>query len=139
MDSPLLETTVEGATDIIINFSGDVGIQEVYEAVSCLTEEAGDEANIIFGNVDSEDVAEDEVSITIIATGIQDDTPRSSRPMMGGETAARSVRPAQTSAGGSATFTNRDTVANGRRYVDRSAAADNVEIKIPEFLQKREK
>ena len=53
MESPLLETTVSGATDIIINFSGDVGIQEVYEAVSYLTEVAGDEANIIFGNVES--------------------------------------------------------------------------------------
>ena len=42
MESPLLETTVSGATDIIINFSGDIGIQEVYEAVSYLTEVAGD-------------------------------------------------------------------------------------------------
>ena len=68
----LLETTVSGATDIIINFSGDIGIQEVYEAVSYLTEVAGDEANIIFGNVESEDVPDDEVSITIIATGLHD-------------------------------------------------------------------
>ena len=139
MESPLLETTVEGATDIIINFSGDVGIQEVYEAVSYLTQEDGDEANIIFGNVDSEDVAEDEVSITIIATGIHDDTPRSPRPMMGGGETARSSRPAQAPAGGTPTFTSRDTTPNTRRYVDRSAAADNMEIKIPEFLQKREK
>ena len=72
MESPLLETTVSGATDIIINFSGDIGIQEVYEAVSYLTEVAGDEANIIFGNVESEDVPDDEVSITIIATGLHD-------------------------------------------------------------------
>ena len=140
MESPLLETTVEGATDIIINFSGDVGIQEVYEAVSYLTQEAGDEANIIFGNVDSEDVAEDEVSITIIATGIHDDSPRNTRPMMGGgEAQARTSRPVQNPAGGASTFTGRDTASNTRRYVDRSAVADNMEIKIPEFLQKREK
>ncbi|MDO4554325.1 MAG: cell division protein FtsZ [Lachnospiraceae bacterium] len=69
MESPLLETTVAGATDIIINFSGEVGIQEVYEAVSYLGEEAGEDVNIIFGNVDG-DVADDEVSITIIATGL---------------------------------------------------------------------
>ncbi len=72
MESPLLETNVKGATDIIINFSGDVGIQEVYEAVSYLTEVAGDEANIIFGNVENEEIPQDEVSITIIATGIED-------------------------------------------------------------------
>lgn len=70
MESPLLETTVSGATDIIINFSGEVGIQEVYEAVSYLNEEAGEDVNIIFGNVDG-DVAEDQVSITIIATGLE--------------------------------------------------------------------
>lgn len=66
MESPLLETTVSGATDIIINFSGDIGIQEVYEAVSYLTEVAGDEANIIFGNVESEDVPDVKVSITTL-------------------------------------------------------------------------
>lgn len=140
MESPLLETTVSGATDIIVNFAGDVGIQEVYEAVSYLTEEAGDEANIIFGNVDSEDVQQDQVSITIIATGLQDDIPKASRPVIGaGETAARANRSSQTPSNGAPTYTSRDTVPNGRRYPDRNAASDNVEIKIPEFLQKREK
>ena len=70
MESPLLETTVAGATDIIVNFSGEVGIMEVYEAVDYLGSVAGEEVNIIFGNVDG-DVAEDSVSITIIATGLE--------------------------------------------------------------------
>lgn len=73
MESPLLETTVSGATDIIINFSGDVGIMDTSEAVSYASEIAGDDVNIIFGTVDA-DVATDDLSITIIATGI--DTPR---------------------------------------------------------------
>lgn len=47
MDSPLLETTVSGATDIIINFSGDVGIMDTSEAVSYASEIAGDDVNII--------------------------------------------------------------------------------------------
>ena len=72
MESPLLETTVSGATDIIVNFSGDVGIQEVYDAISYLTEVAGDGANIIFGNVES-DIPDEQISITIIATGIRDE------------------------------------------------------------------
>lgn len=72
MESPLLETTVSGATDIIVNFSGDVGIQEVYDAISYLTEVAGEGANIIFGNVES-DIPEEQISITIIATGIRDE------------------------------------------------------------------
>ena len=71
MDSPLLETTVNGASDIIVNFSGNVGIVEAYDAITYLTEQAGDEANIIFGTVDN-DVAGDDVSITIIATGLEE-------------------------------------------------------------------
>lgn len=76
MDSPLLETTVSGATDIIINFSGNIGMIEAYEAVNYLTEAAGEAVNIIFGTVDNDAMGED-VSITIIATGI--DGPAASR------------------------------------------------------------
>lgn len=70
MDSPLLETTVSGATDIIVNFSGNIGIVEAYDAITYLTEVAGDGANIIFGTVDNDVMGED-VCITIIATGIE--------------------------------------------------------------------
>lgn len=70
MESPLLETTVSGATDIIINFAGNIGMIEAYDAVNYLTEAAGDDVNIIFGTVDNETLG-DEVSITIIATGIE--------------------------------------------------------------------
>ena len=71
MDSPLLETTVNGASDIIVNFSGNVGIVEAYDAITYLSEVAGEEANIIFGTVDN-DIAGEDVSITIIATGLED-------------------------------------------------------------------
>lgn len=70
MESPLLETTVSGATDIIINFAGNIGMIEAYDAVNYLTEAAGDDVNIIFGTVEN-DTLGDEVSITIIATGIE--------------------------------------------------------------------
>lgn len=79
MDSPLLETTVSGATDIIINFSGDVGIMDTSEAVSYASEIAGDDVNIIFGTVDA-DINTDELSITIIATGI--DAPKPTAGMI---------------------------------------------------------
>ena len=70
IDSPLLETTVSGATDIIVNFSGNIGIVEAYDAVTYLTEQAGDGVNIIFGTVDNDNMGED-ISITIIATGLE--------------------------------------------------------------------
>ncbi len=137
MESPLLETTVSGATDIIINFSGDIGIQEAYEAVSSLTEVAGNEANIIFGTVESEEMPEDEISITIIATGLHDVSGSSAvktgqREMQKKEEAT--VGPTYSgqtgkAASGKHSAENRDS---SRNYENR-----DIEIKIPEFLQKR--
>ncbi|MBR1568882.1 MAG: cell division protein FtsZ [Lachnospiraceae bacterium] len=103
MESPLLETTVSGATDIIINFSGDVGIMDTSEAVSYASEIAGDNVNIIFGTVDA-DVTTDELSITIIATGI--DMPKN---QPAGNTFAR---PATTTSSVGATY-NGQPIAQG--------------------------
>ena len=70
VSSPLLETTIEGASHVIINISGDVGLIEANEAASYVQELAGDEANIIFG-AQYDDTAQDEASITVIATGLE--------------------------------------------------------------------
>ncbi len=67
--SPLLETTIEGATHVIINISGDISLIEANEAASFVQELAGDDANIIFGAMYDEN-AQDEASITVIATGL---------------------------------------------------------------------
>lgn len=72
MESPLLETTVSGATDIIVNFSGDVGMLEAQQAVEYLKDTAGQEVNVIFGTVNSD--MGDQISATIVATGIQSET-----------------------------------------------------------------
>ncbi len=68
--SPLLETTIEGASHVIINISGDVALVEANEAASYIRELAGDNANIIFGAVYDENVT-DSCTITVIATGIE--------------------------------------------------------------------
>lgn len=67
--SPLLETTIDGATNVIINISGDVSLVEANEAATYVQELAGEEANIIFGVMYDESV-QDECSITVIATGL---------------------------------------------------------------------
>ena len=69
MESPLLETTVAGATDVIVNFAGAVGMLEAQQAVEYLKDEAGDDVNVIFGTVNSD--FGDQISATIIATGIK--------------------------------------------------------------------
>jgi len=69
VSSPLLETTIEGATHVIINISGDIGLMEANEAASYVQELAGDSANIIFGAMYDDNV-QDEATITVIATGL---------------------------------------------------------------------
>ena len=69
--SPLLDdTSIEGAKGILINFTGgsDLSIHEVEEAARIVQEAAHEEANIIFGAV-IDPTLEDEVRITVIATG----------------------------------------------------------------------
>lgn len=69
MESPLLETTVAGATDVIVNFAGAVGMLEAQQAVEYLKDEAGEDVNVIFGTVNAD--FGDQISATIIATGIK--------------------------------------------------------------------
>jgi len=71
ISSPLLEdVAINGATGIIINITGgpDLTLFEVNEASSLITEEAHEEAEIIFGSVIDENL-KDEVRVTVIATG----------------------------------------------------------------------
>lgn len=67
--SPLLETTIEGASHVIINISGDISLMEANEAATYVQDLAGDEANIIFGARYDETYPE-ECTITVIATGL---------------------------------------------------------------------
>lgn len=69
--SPLLETTIEGASDVIINISGDISLVEANEAAMYVEELAGEEANIIFGAM-YDDTAPDSAVITVIATGLEE-------------------------------------------------------------------
>lgn len=81
VSSPLLETTIEGASHVIINISGDISLIEANEAASYVQELAGEEANIIFGAMYDEN-AQDEATITVIATGL-DGHASSSTPVSG--------------------------------------------------------
>jgi cell division protein FtsZ len=71
IDSKLLEeNSIKGAKGALINITGskDMPLDEIEDAISLIHEEAHDDANIIFGTVFDEEM-EDEVKITVIATG----------------------------------------------------------------------
>ena len=73
INSPLLETTMEGAKGVLISIAGgsDLGLQEVHTAASIVEEKADDDANIIFGTIIDDNLG-DEVRVTIIATGFDE-------------------------------------------------------------------
>ena len=77
IQSPLLETSIEGARGVIINITGSssLGLQEVNTAAELVQRSVDPEANIIFGTVIDESL-EDELLITVIATGFVDEEPR---------------------------------------------------------------
>jgi len=70
INSPLLETSMQGARGVLINVTGglDLGLVEVSEAAQIVRDAADPDANIIFGAV-IDDKVDGEVRITVIATG----------------------------------------------------------------------
>jgi cell division protein FtsZ len=70
VSSPLLESSIEGATGILLNVTGgpNIGLFEVNEAAQVVTSAADQNANVIFGAV-IDDALGDEVRVTVIATG----------------------------------------------------------------------
>ncbi len=67
--SPLLETTIQGATNVIVNVSGDITLMDASDAADYVQELAGENASIIFGAM-YDDSKSDECTITVIATGL---------------------------------------------------------------------
>lgn len=82
ISSPLLEdVSIEGARGVLINITGgaDMTLFEVNEASTLVQEAAHEDANIIFGAVIDEKVPENELRVTVIATGLDDGRERSPR------------------------------------------------------------
>ena len=137
--SPLLETTIQGASHVIINISGDIGLMEANEAASYVQELAGDNANIIFGAM-YDDTVQDQATITVIATGLDGYSATADKVMAGFNfTPSTPVRPVVTPA-----YQQVPSQAESRPVLPGlnkpkavEASVSEKEIRIPGFLQKR--
>ncbi len=143
IQSPLLETTIEGAKHILINFSGDMnlGLMETEEAAELIREAIDPEAEIIFGTTLNEEL-NDEVVVTVIATGLEDDGAASHEPKrvlgdlaMRGE--ERMERAASAPKAEEAAEEEAEEVRPAaRRFADLDYDYES-EIKIPDFLTRK--
>ena len=106
--SPLLETTINGASHVIINISGDISLMDANDAASYVQDLAGDDANIIFGAKFDETMT-DEAPITVIATGLEEAGAVPSGMMAGAASAATRVQSRMVYPNQTATTTARPT------------------------------
>ena len=142
VESPLLETTIKGATDVIINVSGDISMYDADDAANYVQQIAGEDINIIFGAM-YDDSQPDTCKITVIATGL-DENPMPNRPGALGSfgkgpmAGARTVVAPKVAATGTTTV-QRDVVrpVSIQRPTDIKSKVEENQLKIPEFLQKK--
>ena len=90
--SPLLETTINGASHVIINISGDISLMDANDAASYVQDLAGEDANIIFGAKYDETMT-DEATITVIATGLENPSMKMRPQQQAGGIGGRMVYP----------------------------------------------
>ncbi|RAV32267.1 cell division protein FtsZ [Corynebacterium heidelbergense] len=106
INSPLLESTMQGAKGVLLSFAGgsDLGLMEVSEAASLVENLADEEANIIFGTT-IDDQLGDEIRVTVIAAGFDDSPSASSTSQRGGASAGQaSSEGTQSHSAGSSIF-----------------------------------
>ena len=134
--SPLLETTIEGASHVIINISGDISLIEANEAASYVQELAGDNANIIFGAMYDESVT-DQATITVIATGLEDGNVN--KAMAGFAGMAQATRPTVNVKPRTSSASNDAPLPGLKQPSPVTPQVKDRGITIPTFLQKNKK
>lgn len=142
VESPLLETTIKGAKNVIINISGDITLADVADATDYVRDLAGDDINVIFGALYSKEEQEN-CQITVIATGLVpvDDRAALAKSAVPVSPAASTVRPAfpqtEYAAPTAATTTAAPRAAS---LIDPpkelKSNIDKMNLEIPTFLKK---
>ena len=154
VESPLLETTISGASHVIINISGDISLMDANDAASYVQELSGENANIIFG-AKFDDTMSDEATITVIATGLDTNEFSSSiipglkytAPVTGNRPAQTHVSPvgtnqtyAQPQQATSQSAQTQQSMLNTTLGINRPKQPESKvpqkDIKIPEFLKR---
>ncbi len=143
INSPLLEMSIDGAKGILFTIAGgsDLGMYEVNEAASVITQSADPNAKVIFGAVVDENL-EDEVKVTVIATGFtgqarkkatensvsKDELIISSNKADKGEIEEEPLTPSRKYA---------RPVMQGKKTAEQKKSEEEEELEIPAFIRKK--
>ena len=153
VESPLLETTISGASHVIINISGDITLADASDAASYVQELAGDDVNIIFGAMYDESKS-DSCTITVIATGLEDKANNVVQNRLGGGVAFRqpashmtpsslkgmniqSTAPTTSQGQGGQAPRPIQPVPGIHKPTDIRSSVEEKSLKIPDFLQRK--
>lgn len=138
--SPLLETTISGASHVIINVSGDISLIDANEAASYVQEQVGEEANVIFGAMYDASNS-DEVSITVIATGLQENGGKAGFSSYRSGAVKTTSAPAGINQAGYGRMTEQrrqviQPLPGLKTFTRPESTVEEQEIQIPKFFQK---
>ena len=136
VESPLLESTITGASHVILNISGDISLADASDAAEYVRGLTGENVNIIFGAMYDQSMS-DACKITVIATGIE-----SPRPEMKIGGMNFKVTPSHVSSVGATTSTQGQakppvTPFKGIAKQDIRTTVSTQSLDIPTFLQKK--
>ena len=142
--SPLLETTIQGASHVIINISGDISLMDANDAASYVQSLTGEDTNIIFGAM-YDDSAVDAARITVIATGLNDATAKQpsvskasslqTKPVVEPRKEERPVQPAPSQPAQGLTMPNFQMPKTSGAPT--ASSIPKKDIQIPDFLKRR--
>lgn len=129
ISSPLLETTIDGAKDMLINISGDSNMSmfDASEAIGLIQESTGNDSNIIYGQI-IDDTLEDELVVTVIATGFGERI----NPEL-------DVMPFFKTSGNNNSKESSFMKSEPTTFNSNNSSTDDQSIDIPPFLQRRNK
>lgn len=137
INSPLLETSIAGATQMLVNViaSEEVSMVDVKESLEYIRKATGQNANIIFGQVENDSLG-DEMIVMVIATGFngQPEANDFQINLTKQERSEEAALQQETAEAEKAEKSEKEAAAK-----ERELAAQEPEIEIPFFLQKRKK
>jgi cell division protein FtsZ len=133
IQSPLLEdTNIDGAKGLLLNITAgdDLALGDIEAVTDVMSDAAGEECNVMFGAVIDPNM-EDEIHVTLIATGLNNDTRAIIPPDLTARTTSPTQKPAEEQA---------DPIADINRLpTDGIKVPDHDELNIPTFVRKHQR